>query len=222
VLGVAGSYLSVAGFEVRDEEGVALPGSHVRVRDAVGTATVAHSFLYEKLFLGLSLKEVYENNAGPRRTTVVEDLGALVRPHPKVSVGASFQNLSNDKKRVATTQRLGAAFRPSAFLDLSAEISKDSDNATRVALGGEFILPEEVLEVGQLALRLGYRETDSQGENRRDSIVRRLSLQRTSGVGFGVGVYSSELTGYGMGIDYSLVPLGALGASHQVVVRLRF
>lgn len=222
VLGLNASYLSVSGFDVRDDQGIALAGAHVRVRDAFATVSVAHSFLYEKLFLGLSVKDVYENNGGSKRSTVVEDLGAIVRPTPLISVGASFLNLSNDKKRVAQTHRLGAALSPSSYLNLTAELSKDSDNASRAGFGAELVLPEEVLQVGRLALRVGFFETDSQGENRADRLVKRLSLQRTSGVSFGLGMYSSELTGYGIGLDYALVPLGALGASHQLQVRLRF
>lgn len=222
VLGAHASYLSVSGFDVRDEQGLALAGTHVRVRDAVGTVSVAHSFLYEKLFLGLSVKEVYENNGGPKKSTVVEDLGAIVRPNPKIAVGAVFQNLSNDKKRVAQTHRLGLALSPSAFLNLMAELSKDSDNSSRAGLGVELVLPEEMLQVGRVALRAGFFETDGQGENRGDRLVKRLSLQRTSGVSFGLGLYSAELTGYGIGLDYALVPLGALGASHQIQVRLTF
>lgn len=222
VLGLNASYLSVTGFDVRDDQGIALPGSQVRVRDAFAGASVAHSFLYEKLFLGLSVKEVFENNAGPRRSTLVEDLGAVVRPTPMVSVGASFLNLSNDKKRVVQTQRLGVGLSPSAYLNLAADIVKDSDNSSRVALGAEFLLPEEVLQVGRLAVRVGYYQSDNEGENRSSSLVKRLSLQRTSGVSLGLGLYSTELTGYGVGLDYALVPVGALGLSHQMQVRLSF
>lgn len=222
VFGANVSYMTVSGFDVRDDQGVALSGSHVRVRDAFATASVAHSFLYEKLFLGLSIKEVLENNGGPKRSTVVEDLGAVVRPSQYFAVGASFLNLSNDKKRVVQTQRMGVAFSPSVFLNLTGEISKDSDNASRIGAGAEVVLPEEVLQVGSLALRVGFFETDAQGENRSDSLVKRLSLQRTSGVSLGLGLYSSELTGYGMGMDYALVPMGALGVSHQVMFRMRF
>ena len=222
VLGFNASYLSVSGFDVRDDNGIALPGAQVRVRDSFATAAIAHSFLYEKLFLGLSLKEVYENNAGPTNSTVVEDFGAVVRPNSVVSVGASFLNLSNDKSKVVQEQRLGVAISPSVYLNVAADIFKDSDNTSRLALGAEFILPEELLQVGQLALRVGYVETDDQGENRNDSIVSSLSLQRTQGVTMGVGLYSTELTGYGIGFDYAIIPAGALGVGHQMQLVVKF
>jgi len=222
VLGLTANYLSVTGFDVRDDQGIAQAGSHVRVRDAAVGASVAHSFLYEKLFLGLSVKEVYENNGGPSRSTVVEDLGAVVRPNPMVAVGASFLNLSNDKTRVVQTQRLGVAFSPNSFLNLAVDLFKDSDNSSRLALGAEFMLPEELLQVGQMAFRVGYFEADPQGENRDGGLVKQLSLERTSGVTVGLGIYSTEMTGYGIGLDYALVPMGSLGASHQIQVQLRF
>jgi hypothetical protein len=222
VLGVGATYLSVNGFDVRDDNGVPLNGDKSVVRDGAAYVSVAHSFLFEKLFLGLTLKEVYEDNGGPRQSTLVEDLGAILKPTSVLSFGAAIQNLSNDKTRVASTQRLGAAYKPSSFFDVSVELSKDSDNQSRVGAGAEFILPEEVLTVGQLAFRVGYYEADAQGENRDNSIVKSLSLQRTSGLSFGMGLFSTGLTGYGLGLDYSFVPMGALGVSNQIVFRILF
>ena len=107
------------------------------------------------------------------------------------------------------------------FVTVGLEISKASDSGARLALGGEFQLPEEYLDVGQLALRIGYRDGDSLGPSD-DETLKSLRLDRASNLSFGFGMYTSQAFGYGVSLDYAFVPYGALGTVDQISVKLKF
>ena len=100
VIGANLAYLNIDGFDVRDDVGRPQNGSDVAVRDGFASFGAARSFWYEKVFAGLALKVVHEDNAGARRSTIVGDLGLLVKPNQTFSYGASFQNLGANASRV--------------------------------------------------------------------------------------------------------------------------
>ena len=222
VIGANIAYLSVTGFEVRDANGVPLSDTNARVQNGFGTISVARSFLYEKLFLGASIRGVHEDNAGTIHNVTVADVGALLKPNSYFGFGAALQNFGAGTTRIARISRLGAFVKPFEMLTTTIELTKPSDNVARVGIGAEFVLPEDLIQVGQIALRIGYRGTDDLGrvlENDRSFLYPLISSPQIS---YGVGLYSAQAFGYGVGFDYALVPLGALGTVDQFSLRLKF
>lgn len=215
------AYLSIDGFDVRDAQGVPLESDTVSVRNGFGSVGIARSFWYEKLFLGGALKVVHEDIAGSAQDHVVGDVGALVKPNSVVSFGFALQNFGTSARNVARVTRGGAAFRLGDFVTTSLEINKASDSGTRIGIGGEFQLPEEYLDIGQLALRLGYQNADSLGQNF-DDTAQALRLDRASGLSFGFGMYTSQAFGYGVSLDYAFIPYGALGTVDQISLKIKF
>jgi hypothetical protein len=215
------SYVSVSGFDVRDAQGVPQSGDQVTVRDGLMGVGIARSFWYEKLFLGVSGRVVHEDIAGSVKDTVVGDAGAILKPNPTLSLGFALQNFGSGAGNVARITRAGAAVRMGDFMTVSAELSKASDSGSRIALGGEFQLPEEYLDVGQLTFRIGYRSGDGYGQSY-DKTLEGLRLDRASNLSFGFGLYTSQAFGYGVSLDYAFVPYGALGTVDQISVKLKF
>ena len=83
-------------------------------------------------------------------------------------------------------------------------------------------MPEELLQVGKVSLRAGYSPSDDLGKNRDDKTLDTLGMQEMAGWSFGLGLYSAQALGYGVGLDYTFVPSGALGKISQVAVRFQF
>ncbi|MBI5247133.1 MAG: hypothetical protein HY923_08120 [Elusimicrobia bacterium] len=215
------SYVSISGFDVRDAQGVPQPGEDVGVRDGLASIGIARSFWYEKLFLGSSIRVVHEDIAGAVKDTFVGDVGAILKPNPTLSLGFAVQNFGSGATNVARITRGGAGVRLGDFVTVGLELSKASDSGARISLGGEFQLPEEYLDVGQLTLRVGYRNADSLGQSS-DETLKSLRLDRASNLSFGFGMYTSQAFGYGVSMDYAFVPYGALGTVDQISVKLKF
>lgn len=215
------SYISVSGFDVRDSQGVPQPETEVGVRDGLMSIGLARSFWYEKLFLGTSLRVVHEDIAGSVKDTVVGDVGAILKPNPTLSLGFAIQNFGSGAGNVARITRAGAGVRLGDFVTVGLELNKASDSGARIGIGGEFQLPEEYLDVGQLAFRIGYRNGDTFGQSN-DETLKSLRLDRASNISFGFGMYTSQAFGYGVSLDYAFVPYGALGTVDQISVKLKF
>lgn len=215
------SYISVDGFDVRDAQGVPQPGQEVGVRDGLMSIGLARSFWYEKLFLGGALRVVHEDIAGAVKDTVVGDVGVILKPNPTLSLAFAVQNFGSGAGNVPRITRGGAGLRLGEFLTLGLELTKASDSGARAGLGAEFQLPEEYLDVGQLALRIGYRNADSLGQSN-DATLKSLRLDRSSNLSFGFGMYTSQAFGYGVSLDYAFVPMGALGTVDQISVKMKF
>jgi hypothetical protein len=219
--GVNFGYMSDNGFDVRDANGVPQQNANVMVQDGYGTVGLARSFWYEKLFLGASVRDVHEDIAGSVHNTLAGDFGAILKPSGMLSLGFAVQNMGASTADVARVTRGGAALRFNDFVTTSVELSKASDNGAQFAVGGEFQLPEEYLDFGQLTLRVGYRTVESYGQSF-DNTLKDLNLDQTSGLSFGFGVYTSQAFGYGMSLDYAFVPYGALGTADQISFKLKF
>lgn len=153
---------------------------------------------------------------------MVGDFGAIFRPNAAASFAFASQNFGGSADRVGKITRLGAALRAFELLQIGLEFSKPSDNDWRLGLGGEMTLPEELLSVGQAALRMGYYTTGDQGTILKSRRPMLYPLVGTQGLSFGIGLFSSQAFGYGVGFDYTIVPLGALGVSDQLSLKVRF
>jgi hypothetical protein len=221
VWGANMSYISASGFDVRDANGVPQPSDSVQVHDGFGTLGLARSFYYEKLFLGGALRLVHEDNAGAVHDTVVGDAGVLLKPNNVLSLGFAVQNFGSRKANVAEVTRGGAGFRLGDFVLLGVELSKAQDTGAKFGLGAEFQVPEEYLEIGQLAFRVGWFNQDNLGQSY-STELQSLRLDRTSGLSFGFGLFTSQAFGYGLGLDYAFVPFGALGTVDQISLKVKF
>ncbi|OGS35812.1 MAG: hypothetical protein A2506_00120 [Elusimicrobia bacterium RIFOXYD12_FULL_66_9] len=215
------AYMRDEGFDVRDANGVPQQDSNVGVRNGFGTLGMARSFWYEKLFLGASLRTVHEDIAGSTSDTMVGDLGVILKPTNMLSLGFSLQNIGASSRDIARVTRGGAALRLNDFMTASVELNKASDSGARLGLGGEFQLPEEYLDFGQITLRLGYQNADNYGQSF-SSQLKTLNLDRTGGLSFGIGIYTSQAFGYGLALDYAFVPMGALGTVDQISFKMKF
>lgn len=214
-------YMSDNGFDIRDERGVPQENSNVNVRDGYGAVGLARSFWYEKLFLGASVREIHEEIAGSIHDTMAGDFGVMLKPTNSLSLGFAVQNFGASASDVARTTRGGAALRLNDFLTVAGELSKATDSGAVMSVGGEFQLPEEYLDFGQLSLRVGYKNVDGYGQSF-DGTLKTLKMDQTSGITFGFGVYTSQAFGYGMALDYAWVPMGALGIADQISFKLKF
>jgi hypothetical protein len=212
---------SLGSGDVRDSNGVPQQASNVNVHDGYGAIGLARSFWYEKLFLGASVRGISEYIAGSEHNTLAMDFGAILRPTNSLSLGFAMQNFGASTTDVARVTRGGAALRVNDFVTLSGELSDASDSGAHFAIGGEFQLPEEYLDFGQLTMRIGYRNVDSYGQSF-DSTLKTLHMDQTSGMSFGFGVYTSQAFGYGLSLDYAFVPYGALGTVDQISFKVKF
>ena len=192
------------------------------MRNGYASVTIAKGFFLEKLLVGVSAKEVLEDNYTTEYKNLVFDMGAVLRLGRKLSLGWAAQNMSGKKHQVVKVNRLGGAFAFNPFVTVALEQKTYSDRKGRLGGGLEFNLPEEVLQVGRVSLRAGYTPSDNYGKNMDDDMLDRLGMTDVSGWSFGVGLYSAQALGYGMGFDYTLAPYGALGKASQLALRFQF
>ena len=212
---------SLGSGDVRDANGVPQQASNVNLRDGYAAVGIARSFWYEKLFLGGSIRGISEYIAGSAVNTLALDFGAILKPTNALSLGFAVQNFGASSANVARTTRGGAALRLNDFVTVTGELSEASDTGAQFALGGEFQLPEEYLDFGQLTMRIGYKNVDSYGQSF-DSTLKTLHVDQTSGISFGFGIYTSQAFGYGLSLDYAFVPFGALGTLNQMSFKVKF
>jgi hypothetical protein len=222
VVGVNVAYYGIKGFDVRDDAGIPQYDEDVKVRNGYATLALAKSFFLERLFLGVSAKKVMEDNYTTKYNNLVFDAGLVLKLGRKLSLGWSGANFSGKKDQVVKIQRAGLAYSFNPFLTVLAESKTYSDRSSLSGGGVELNLPEELLQVGRVSLRVGYTGANSYGKNYEDKTLDTLGLSETSGWAFGMGIYSAQAMGLGMSFDYAMVPYGALGKSNQVMVRLQF
>lgn len=222
VIGVNMGYYGMEKFDVRDSEGKPQYGEEVKVRNGFASVTMAKGFFLEKLLVGVSAKEVLEDNYTTEYKNLVFDMGVMLRIGRKLSLGWAGQNFSGKKHQVVKVNRIGGAFSFNPFMTVLVEQKTYSDRSGKLGGGVEFNLPEELLQVGRVSLRAGYTPSDSLGVNRDDKTLDQLGMTNISGWAFGVGLYSAQALGYGMGFDYTLAPYGALGKASQLALRFQF
>ncbi len=222
VIGINLAYYGITGFDVRDSDGKPQYGTDVKVRNGYSSISIAKGFFLEKFLVGVSAKEVMEDNSAATYRNLVFDMGAILHLGRKLSLGWAGQNFSGKKSQVVKVQRLGGAFAFNPFFTVVLEQKTYSDSSGHLGGGVELSLPEEVLQVGRVSLRAGYSPSNSHGKNMTDKTIDTLGMNDLSGWAFGVGLYSAQALGYGMGFDYTLAPYGALGKTSQLALKFQF
>jgi hypothetical protein len=74
-------------------------------------------------------------------------------------------------------------------------------------------------------MRTGYVDFSGPGDygkNYDDKMLDTLGLKDTTGWTFGIGIYSAQAMGFGVSLDYTMVPFGALGKSTQLMLKAQF
>jgi len=222
VVGLNAAYYGIKNFDVRDQDGVPQYGADVKVRNGYAALTLAKSFFLEKFLVGISAKEVMEDNYVKKHQNLVFDMGAVLKLFRKLSLGWAGQNFSGRGREVVRVQRLGLAYSFNPFLTVALEQKSYSDSGAKAGGGVEFNLPEEVLQVGRVSFRVGYTALDNHGKNMDDKTLDTLGMKDTSGWAFGIGIFSAQALGYGMGLDYTMAPYGALGKASQLSLKFQF
>ncbi len=220
MLGISLRYLRLNDLEFRDEHGVPQPWAGAVMQDFVASVSLARSF-FNALDLGATAKYINENNANVRHINVAFDVGAKLRLFSnKFVLGVMGQNLG-DPDEVPSAIRGGVALNTKYFT-VAGEIVDFVDDKIRYGVGLAIHIPEELVQVAQFDIRIGYYNRDNTGFAEDGTIADKLGLDTTSKISLGFGFYSSEVFGYGLGLDYAMMPFGALGTAHQLAVRLQF
>ena len=220
MLGVTLRYLRLNDLEFRDENGIPQPWAGAVMQDFVASVSLARSF-FNALDLGATAKYINENNANVRHVNFAFDVGAKLRLFSnKLVLGVMGQNLG-DTDEVPSAIRGGAAFNTKYFT-VSGEVVDYVDDKLRYGVGLAIHIPEELVQVARFDIRVGYYNRDNTGFAEDGTIADKLGLDTTSKISLGFGFYSSEVFGYGLGLDYAMMPFGALGTAHQLAVRLQF
>lgn len=221
VIGINYASMGVDNLDVRDANNIQQFGGNTEVKDSYATLSLARTFFNDVLAFGGSVKRVAENNDGTQYSNVVFDLGGQFRPFDFLSLGAAYMNIGN-KDEVVNISRFGASVHMGDYLTVMGELEQPSDNRSRVGMGVQFTLPEDMLHVGSFNLRAGYYDYDDHGRNYDSDFLKRLGLADSSKLSFGIGIYTSQLFGYGARLEYAMVPFGALGNVHQFAFGVQF
>lgn len=220
-LGVTLRYLRLSSLEFRNEEGGTFDYNGQVIQDYVATVSLARTF-FGFLDIGGTAKYINENNYGIKHVNPAFDVGGRLRfgRNDTLVLGLMGQNLG-DKDEVPTALRGGAAFN-TKYYSITGELVKYVDDKARYGLGLVIHIPEELIEVAVFDIRIGYYNRENTGYAEDGDLADKIGLADTSKLSFGFGFYSSEVMGYGLGIDYAMMPSGALGTAHQLAVRVQF
>lgn len=219
IVGVTLRYLRLSDIEATGSDGINQNTTGQVMQDFVGSISLARTF-FSILDLGATARYINEELDGTKYINAAFDLGAKLRLlNNKVVLGFMGQNLG-DKDEVPTAIRGGAAFNTKYFT-ISGEVVDYADDKVRYGVGLAIHIPEELVQVASFDLRVGYYNRENTGFAE-SGTAKSIGLDTTSKISLGFGFYSSEVFGYGLGLDYAMMPSGALGTAHQLAVRLQF
>lgn len=220
-LGVTLRYLRLSSLSFRDSDNIPFDYTGQVIQDFVATVSLARTF-FGFLDIGATAKYINENNFNVKHINPAFDVGGRLRfgRNDTLVLGFMGQNLGDDKE-VPTALRGGAALNTKYFT-VAGEVVKYVDDKTRFGVGLAIHIPEELVEVAVFDIRVGYYNRENTGYAEDGDLADKLGLGDTSKITLGFGFYSSEVMGYGLGIDYAMMPSGALGTAHQIAVRLQF
>ncbi len=160
----------------------------------------------ENLYCGLSIKGLYDRLIDQTGIGGCADVGLVYRPTNWLSVGLAGKNLGpgiwygSEDYPLPMAARVGLCYNHSRFrvlFDANAPV----DNSPDFHLGGEYAAHEFITVRG--GLRLGPQDWRTLG----------LLSVLTGGLGIHYDRYV---------LDYSIVPYGPLGLTHQLALRMSF
>ncbi|MBI4064076.1 MAG: PorV/PorQ family protein [Elusimicrobia bacterium] len=205
VIGISYLTLYMDPLDRRNEQGIKTGTFQARDRAvAVSWATSMTS----RLSLGVTAKQIVQTIDDAQARGSAIDAGVQIRPHRRVSLGASITNVGGPMKFVEkayalpTTLRAGLGYNLTQGLVLALEGTREAgavNSKTNFAAGVEY----NMLSMSQsyfwspVAWRLGYFSPNGPG------------------VGLGLKIFGSNL-------DYALTPMGELGLTHRVSLNLKF
>ncbi len=100
-----------------------------------------------------------------------------------------FEKIAGDWLATAKHPGTGRLYTEMVYqpmLELLAYLRANGFKTYIVSGGGvEFNLPEELLQVGRVSMRVGYTAADSYGKNYEDKTLDTLGLSKASGWAFG-------------------------------------
>ncbi|WP_428067066.1 UPF0164 family protein [Candidatus Proelusimicrobium volucris] len=222
ILGVSLRYMRLSGDDLnaRDPEGIPYNITGDAIRDFVATVSLGRTF-FGVLDIGGTAKYINEDNVGVKHINPAFDIGGKLRiSNNRFVIGVMGQNLG-DPDEVPSAIRGGAAINTKYFT-VSGEIVDYVDDKLRYGVGLAIHIPEDLVQVASFDIRVGYYNRENTGWAEDGDIAEKIGLETTSKVTLGFGFYSSEVFGYGLGLDYTMMPSGALGTAHQLAVRLQF
>ncbi len=222
ILGVSLRYMRLSGDDLnaRDPEGIPYNITGDAIRDFVATVSLGRTF-FGVLDIGGTAKYINEDNVGTKHINPAFDIGGKLRiSNNRFVIGVMGQNLG-DPDEVPSAIRGGAAINTKYFT-VSGEIVDYVDDKLRYGVGLAIHIPEDLVQVASFDIRVGYYNRENTGWAEDGDIAEKIGLETTSKVTLGFGFYSSEVFGYGLGLDYAMMPSGALGTAHQLAVRLQF
>ena len=222
VLGVSLRYMRLSGDDLnpRDPGGIPYDITGDAIRDFVAAVSLGRTF-FGVLDIGGTAKYINEDNVGVKHINPAFDIGGKLRiSNNRFVIGVMGQNLG-DPDEVPSAIRGGAAINTKYFT-ISGEIVDYVDDKLRYGVGLAIHIPEELVQVASFDIRVGYYNRENTGWAEEGDIAEKIGLETTSKVTLGFGFYSSEVLGYGLGLDYAMMPSGALGTAHQLAVRLQF
>jgi len=156
---------------------------------------------------GLSAKFIRSSIDDKSAFAAAVDAGAIYHASPKVNFSLALQNLGTKMKFVDKSDplpinlRAGMLYRPSAGLNLAAEVNEYlQDEKFYPSFGAEYWLRDA------LAIRGGYKFGYDTAN---------LGAQAGLSLGFGIKVA-------GLGVDYAYLPFGDLGNVHRFGFWMQF
>jgi len=196
-VGLAAHYLDYGTFQGRDSSGT--PTSDFSANQTAfqlgwGRDWGGH------LFLGIGLLAAQQNLGGRSYTAVFSNGGLLFQPSAGFSLGLAYSGMGSNglQGNLPFAMAMGAACRPELSTDWSLLIagatSVEEGGINRIQFGAEGVFQ------GLSSVRAGYQLNlvDNQ-------------LGGVSGLTLGAG-----FKWRGLSLDYAFLPMGDLGASHQV------
>lgn len=175
--------------------------------DFIGSIAYSHK-LADSIFIGLSLKNIYEKLDDESSLAVAVDAGSVCR-FDDLSFGIAIQNLGTAMKFVSESFQLpmnvkiGGSYRLlSNSLIVALDVNFPRGSNTNISAGGEY---NYHIDDFMLSGRLGYNTATSR------------ELSSIAGISTGIG-----LAFKGILLDYAWVPFGDLGQAHQISLSYKF
>ena len=205
--GLGLEYVSIGDMDRIDNTGAEL--GYYNAYDLMGVASYARK-IKENIDAGANLKIIKQKIENERASGMALDLGAMYHL-PRYRFGLAIKNIgpsimfgdAGTAYPLPMAIRLGGSFSVSKNLAVSSDINLPSDSGVSFHAGGEYVYSR--IRDMLLSVRAGLK-TDTMSY-----------LDAMSGISLGFGVQWRE-----WGVDYALVPYGALGSTHRLSLVTRF